>query len=165
MRRNEQGYDVHRLVEGRPLVLGGVEISHPKGLLGHSDADVVAHAICDALFGACSLGDLGRHFPDTDDAWKDASGAKLLARTVEILRVSGYVPVNVDVTVAAQAPRLAPHRETMVGNVARALALPESRVSVKFTTTERLGFEGREEGVAATAVALVGRIPLAPEVR
>ena len=159
------GYDVHRLVEGRPLVLGGVEISHPKGLLGHSDADVVAHAICDALFGACSLGDLGRHFPDTDEAWKDASGAKLLARTVEILRVSGYVPVNVDVTVAAQAPRLAPHRETMVGNVARALALPESRVSVKFTTTERLGFEGREEGVAATAVALVGRIPLAPEVR
>jgi 2-C-methyl-D-erythritol 4-phosphate cytidylyltransferase/2-C-methyl-D-erythritol 2,4-cyclodiphosphate synthase len=159
------GYDVHRLVEGRRLVLGGVEIPHPKGLLGHSDADVVAHAICDALLGAGSLGDIGRRFPDSDATWKDAPGEKLLARTVEILRLSGYVPVNVDVTVSAQAPRLAPHRDAMIGNVARALALPESRVSVKFTTTERLGFEGREEGVAATAVALVGRIPLVPEVR
>jgi len=159
------GYDVHRLVEGRPLVLGGVEITHSKGLLGHSDADVIAHSVCDALFGASGLGDLGTHFPDTDVTWKDAKGGTLLARTVEILRVSGYVPVNVDVTVAAQAPRLAPHREGMVANVARALALPESRVSVKFTTTERLGFEGREEGIAATAVALVGRIPLVPEAR
>ncbi|MFN8178538.1 MAG: 2-C-methyl-D-erythritol 4-phosphate cytidylyltransferase [bacterium] len=159
------GYDVHRLVEGRSLVLGGVTIEHSKGLLGHSDADVVAHAVCDALLGASGLGDLGEHFPDTDVLWKDAKGQRLLARTVEILRVSGYVPVNVDVTVAAQAPKLAPHREAMVGNVARALALPESRVSVKYTTTERLGFEGREEGIAATAVALVGRIPLVPEVR
>jgi 2-C-methyl-D-erythritol 4-phosphate cytidylyltransferase/2-C-methyl-D-erythritol 2,4-cyclodiphosphate synthase len=158
------GYDVHRLVEGRALVLGGVEIGHAKGLLGHSDADVLAHAVCDALLGAAALGDIGGRFPDDDPAWKDAKGATLLARTVEILRDSGYVPVNVDVTVAAQAPRLAPHRERMVAQVAGALRLPESRVSVKFTTTERLGFEGREEGIAATAVALVGRIPLAPEV-
>lgn len=158
------GYDVHRLAPGRPLVLGGVTIEHPTGLLGHSDADVLAHAVCDALLGAAALGDIGWHFPDDDPAWKDAPGAKLLARTVEILRDSGYVPVDVDVTVAAQAPRLSPHRETMVANVARALRLPESRVSVKFTTTERLGFEGREEGIAATAVALVGRIPAVPEV-
>ncbi len=157
------GFDVHRLVEGRPLVLGGVEIPHRLGLFGHSDADVVAHAVCDALLGAAALGDLGDHFPDHDPAWKNASGAKLLARTVEILRVSGYVPVNVDVTVAAQAPTLAAWRAAMTSNVARNVRLPESRVSVKFTTTERLGFEGREEGIAATAVALVGRIPLAPE--
>lgn len=157
------GYDVHRLVEGRRLVIGGVEIPHPKGLLGHSDADVLAHAVCDALLGAASLGDLGRHFPDEDPTWKDVSGAALLERTVEILRLSGYVPVNVDATVAAQAPRLAPHREAMTSNLARALHLPDARVSVKFTTTERLGFEGREEGIAATAVALVGRIPLVPE--
>jgi 2-C-methyl-D-erythritol 4-phosphate cytidylyltransferase/2-C-methyl-D-erythritol 2,4-cyclodiphosphate synthase len=159
------GFDVHRLVEERPLVLGGVEIPHRLGLLGHSDADVIAHALCDALLGAASLGDIGVHFPDGAPAWKGASGAKLLARTVEILRDSGYVPVNVDVTVSAQAPKLAAWREAMTSNVARALRLPESRVSVKFTTTERLGFEGREEGIAATAVALVGRIPLAPEAR
>lgn len=159
------GFDVHRLVEGRPLILGGVEIPHRLGLLGHSDADVLAHAVCDALLGGAALGDLGEHFPDDDPAWQGASGAKLLTRTVEILRDSGYVPVNVDVTVAAQAPKLAAFRDAMTANVARALRLPESRVSVKFTTTERLGFEGREEGIAATAVALVGRIPLAPEAR
>ena len=158
------GFDVHALVEGRPLILGGVEIPHAKGLLGHSDADVLSHAVCDALLGAAALGDIGLHFPDTDAAWKDAPGAKLLARTVEILRDSGYVPVNVDVTVAAQVPRLAPYRESMVAHLAEHLRLPRSRVSVKFTTTERLGFEGREEGISATAIALVGRIPLAPEV-
>ena len=158
------GFDVHALVEGRPLILGGVEIPHPKGLLGHSDADVLSHAVCDALLGAAALGDIGLHFPDTDAAWKGAPGAKLLARTVEILRDSGYVPVNVDATVAAQVPRLAPHRESMVAHLAEHLRLPRSRVSVKFTTTERLGFEGREEGISATAIALVGRIPLAPEV-
>ncbi len=158
------GYDVHRLVEGRPLILGGVEIPHPTGLLGHSDADVLDHAVCDALLGGAALGDLGLHFPDTDPRWKDAKGSVLLARTVEILRDSGYVPVNVDATVAAQAPRLAPHRDAMVTHLATFLRLPESRVSVKFTTTERLGFEGREEGIAASAIALVGRIPLAPEV-
>lgn len=157
------GYDVHRLVENRPLVLGGVRIDHPKGLLGHSDADVLSHAVCDALLGAGAAGDLGHHFPDTDDAWKDATGPALLAATVEILRDSGYVPVNVDATVAAQAPKLAPWRDAMVANIASALRLPEPRVSVKFTTTEGLGFEGRQEGISATAVAQVGRLPLLPE--
>jgi 2-C-methyl-D-erythritol 4-phosphate cytidylyltransferase/2-C-methyl-D-erythritol 2,4-cyclodiphosphate synthase len=160
------GLDVHRLVEGRPLVLGGVDIPHRLGLDGHSDADVVAHAVCDALLGAAGAGDLGEHFPDTDEAWRGVSGAELLARTVEILRGVGYVPVNVDTTVSAQAPRLAPHRERMVRNLARALRLPESRVSVKFGTTEHLGYEGREEGISASAVALVATLPLvaAPDV-
>jgi len=157
------GLDIHRLVEGRPLVLGGVEIPHPKGLDGHSDADVIAHAVCDALLGAVGAGDIGEHFPDTEEAWKGASGESLLSRTVEILAGFGYVPVNVDATVSAQAPRLAPYRERMVRNLARALRLPDSRVSVKFGTTERLGFEGREEGISATAVALVGTIPVTPE--
>ncbi len=152
------GRDVHRLVEGRPLVLGGVRVPHPKGLLGHSDADVISHAICDALLGAAGKGDLGQHFPDTDKEWKGVSGAELLTRTVEILREVEYVPVNVDVTVCAQAPRLATYREEMIGNVARALRLPTSHVSVKFTTTEGLGFEGREEGISADAVVLVGRV-------
>jgi 2-C-methyl-D-erythritol 2,4-cyclodiphosphate synthase/2-C-methyl-D-erythritol 4-phosphate cytidylyltransferase len=157
------GYDVHRLEPGRRLVLGGVEIPHERGLLGHSDADVLSHAICDALLGAAARGDLGVHFPDDDPAWKDVSGAELLARTLEILRESGYVPVNVDATVSAQAPRLSPHREAMIENLATGLRLPADRVSVKFTTTERLGFEGREEGISATAVAQVGTIPVAPE--
>ncbi|HMB70686.1 MAG TPA: 2-C-methyl-D-erythritol 2,4-cyclodiphosphate synthase, partial [bacterium] len=157
------GHDVHRLEEGRPLILGGVTIDHPRGLAGHSDADVLSHAIADALFGAAGLGDLGHHFPDTDDEWKDASGERLLVRAVEILGDSGYVPTNVDATVSAQSPRLAPHRAAMVTNLARALDLPESRVSVKFTTTERLGFEGREEGISATAVAQVGSLPRIPE--
>jgi 2-C-methyl-D-erythritol 2,4-cyclodiphosphate synthase len=136
-------------------VLGGVAIPHPCGLLGHSDADVVAHAVCDALLGAAGRGDLGVHFPDSDERWKDAPGAELLARTVEILREVGYVPVNVDVTVSAASPRLAPYRERMIENLAEALELPASRVSVKFGTTEGLGFEGREEGISADAVALV----------
>jgi 2-C-methyl-D-erythritol 4-phosphate cytidylyltransferase/2-C-methyl-D-erythritol 2,4-cyclodiphosphate synthase len=157
------GYDVHRLEEGRPLVLGGVTIEHDRGLLGHSDADVLAHAICDALLGAAGAGDLGVHFPDTDPEWEDATGARLLSATVEILQDSGYVPLNVDATVAAEAPKLAPGREAMIANLAAALRLPESRVSVKFTTTERLGFEGRQEGISATAVAHVGCIPLVPE--
>jgi 2-C-methyl-D-erythritol 4-phosphate cytidylyltransferase / 2-C-methyl-D-erythritol 2,4-cyclodiphosphate synthase len=157
------GLDVHRLEEGRPLVLGGVTIEHARGLLGHSDADVLAHAVCDALFGAAGAGDLGQHFPDTDPEWKDASGARLLTATVEILRDSGYVPLNVDATVSAQAPRLAPHRNAMIANLAAALRLPESRVSVKFTTTEHLGFEGRQEGISAAAVAHVGRLPFPAE--
>ncbi|MCA9750998.1 MAG: 2-C-methyl-D-erythritol 2,4-cyclodiphosphate synthase [Gemmatimonadetes bacterium] len=157
------GQDVHRLVEGRPLVLGGVTIPHTKGLLGHSDADVLAHAICDALLGAAGAGDLGEHFPDTDDEWKGAAGATLIARTVEILSGFGYVPVNVDAMVSAQAPRLASWRPEMVKNLAEALRLPESSVSVKFGTTERLGFEGREEGISATAVALVATLPSTSE--
>ena len=158
------GHDVHRLVEGRPLVIGGVRIEHPTGLDGHSDADVLAHAIADALFGAAAQGDLGHHFPDTDAEWKDASGAELLRRTVEILAEVGYVPVNVDATVTAQSPRLAPHRAAMIENLASALRLPEDRVSVKFTTSEGLGFEGRGEGISATAIAQVGRLPSLPEI-
>ncbi len=157
------GYDVHRLEEGRRLILGGVEIPFERGLLGHSDADVLAHAVCDALLGAAAAGDIGDHFPDDDPEWKGVSGATLLARTVEVLRESGYVPINVDATVSAQAPRLAPHRDGMVENLSRALRLPPARVSVKFTTTERLGFEGRGEGISARAVAMVGTIPLVPE--
>jgi len=157
------GFDVHRLVEGRPLVLGGVRIEHHVGLLGHSDADVLAHAVCDALLGAASLGDIGVHFPDTSSEWKGVAGTELLRRTVEILAEFGYVPLNVDATVNAQAPRLAPHRREMIEHIASALRLPEARVSVKFTTTEHLGFEGREEGISANAVAQIGRIPLIPQ--
>jgi 2-C-methyl-D-erythritol 4-phosphate cytidylyltransferase/2-C-methyl-D-erythritol 2,4-cyclodiphosphate synthase len=156
------GTDVHRLTEGRPLVLGCVEIEHPRGLDGHSDADVLAHAICDALLGAAASGDIGDHFPDSSPEWEGASGERLLRRTVEILVEFGYVPLNVDATVSAQAPRLAPHRQRMIDHIARALRLPGARVSVKFTTTEHLGFEGREEGISATAVAQIGRIPLIP---
>jgi 2-C-methyl-D-erythritol 4-phosphate cytidylyltransferase/2-C-methyl-D-erythritol 2,4-cyclodiphosphate synthase len=157
------GRDVHRLAAGRPLVLGGVTVPHDKGLEGWSDADVLAHAVCDALLGAAGAGDLGVHFPDTDERWKGASGAALLSRTVEILRETGYVPVNVDATVSAQAPRLAPHRRAMVANLARAAGLPESRVSVKFTTTEGLGFEGAGEGISADCVAMVGQVLPLPE--
>ncbi len=157
------GHDVHRLVPGRPLWLGGVSVPHELGLDGHSDADVLAHAVCDALLGAACAGDIGVHFPDGDEAWRGAPGRDLLARTVEILREVGYVPVNVDATVCAQSPRLSPFREAMSRAMADALRLPVERVSVKFTTTERLGFEGREEGISATAVALVGRIPWIPE--
>ncbi|GJM44707.1 MAG: bifunctional enzyme IspD/IspF [Gemmatimonadota bacterium] len=158
------GYDVHRLEEGRPLILGGVTIAHAKGLLGHSDADVLSHAIVDALFGAAGVGDLGHHFPDTDAEWEGASGERLLVAAVEILRDSGYVPTNVDATVSAQAPQLAPHRAAMIAHLARALLLPEQRVSVKFTTTERLGFEGREEGISATAVVQIGSLPMVAEI-
>jgi 2-C-methyl-D-erythritol 2,4-cyclodiphosphate synthase/2-C-methyl-D-erythritol 4-phosphate cytidylyltransferase len=159
------GHDVHRLTKERPLILGGVHIPHALGLEGHSDADVLAHAICDALLGAASQGDLGEHFPDRDEAWRGAPGRELLMRTVEILREVGYVPVNVDATVCAQSPHLSPYRDAMAANLAEALYLPRERVSVKFTTTERLGFEGREEGISATAVAMVGRIPWIAEAR
>ncbi|HMB69566.1 MAG TPA: 2-C-methyl-D-erythritol 4-phosphate cytidylyltransferase [bacterium] len=157
------GRDVHRLVAGRPLILGGVTVPHDKGLDGWSDADVLSHAVCDALLGAAGAGDLGVHFPDTDDEWKGVTGAALLARTVEILRETGYVPVNVDATVSAQAPKLAPHRPAMVANLARAVGLPESRVSVKFTTTEGLGFEGAGEGISTDCVAMVGQVVSLPE--
>jgi 2-C-methyl-D-erythritol 4-phosphate cytidylyltransferase/2-C-methyl-D-erythritol 2,4-cyclodiphosphate synthase len=159
------GHDVHRLTKDRPLILGGVHIPHALGLEGHSDADVLAHAICDALLGAACQGDLGDHFPDTDETWRGAPGRDLLARTVEILREVGYVPVNIDATVCAQSPTLSPFREAMAENLAQALHLPRERISVKFTTTERLGFEGREEGISATAVAMVGHIPWIAEMR
>ena len=150
-----QGYDVHRLVEGRRLILGGVDIPHVKGLDGHSDADVLAHAIADALLGAAALGDIGKHFPDTDPAYKGADSLKLLARVTEILGENGFAVSNVDSTVIAQAPKLAPHIEKMRENLAAAMGLPVDRVSVKATTEEKLGFSGRGEGISAQAICLI----------
>lgn len=150
-----QGYDAHRLAEGRRLVLCGVEIPYEKGLVGHSDADVAAHALMDALLGAAALGDIGMHFPDSDPAYEGADSMALLRRTADILKEHGWRPGNVDVTIIAQAPKLMPYRERMRENVARALKIPVERVSVKATTTERMGFEGRGEGMSATAVATI----------
>lgn len=149
------GYDVHRLVPGRALILGGVEIPFERGLLGHSDADVLAHAIGDALLGAAALGDLGHHFPDTDERYRGISSLWLLDRIVSLLRDAGLAVVNVDATVVAERPRLAAYVQAMRANLSRALGLPLECVSVKATTTEGLGFPGREEGLAAYAVALV----------
>ena len=149
------GYDAHRLVSGRPLILGGVEIPHALGLLGHSDADVLSHAIGDALLGAVGAGDLGTHFPDKDLAFKDISSLILLKRIMEIVRDRGFAPQNVDATIVAQAPRLAPHIPAMQANLAPILGLAPSEVNVKATTTELMGFTGRGEGIAAYAVVLV----------
>lgn len=149
------GYDVHRLVEGRKLILGGVEIPFVKGLKGHSDADVLVHAIMDALLGAAGLGDIGRHFPDTDPAYQGISSLLLLRKVGEKLAESGYAPHNVDSTVVAQAPRLSGHIERMRDNVAGALGINRSFVNIKATTTEGLGFAGSGEGIASYAVALV----------
>ncbi len=149
------GYDVHAFVTDRPLFLGGVEIPHTHGLLGHSDADVLLHAICDALLGAAGLGDIGRHFPDSDPAYKGISSLLLLERTVNLIAQHGFRVQNVDSTVVLQRPRLAPHIDRMVEAVAVAMKVPPGRVNIKATTTEKLGFTGREEGIAAYAVALV----------
>ena len=149
------GYDVHALVEGRPLVIGGVTVPHPRGLAGHSDADVLLHAISDALLGALALGDLGAHFPDTDPKWKGADSRALLRHVVSLVQARGYGVGNVDATVIAQAPKLAPFIAAMRDNVAADLGCDVASVSIKATTTERLGFEGREEGIAAEAVVLV----------
>lgn len=150
-----QGYDVHRLVEGRKLVLGGVEVPCEKGLLGHSDADVLTHALMDALLGACALGDIGHLFPDSDPAYAGADSLKLLDQVVHVLEEKGFQVGNVDVTVIAQAPKLAPYMPEIRKNLARKLKVEESRVSVKATTEEHLGFTGRGEGIAAQAVCLV----------
>lgn len=152
------GYDVHRLTEGRRLILGGVEVPYEKGLLGHSDADVLTHAVMDALLGAAALGDIGKLFPDTDAAYAGISSILLLERVTERLREAGYAVVNLDATVLAQAPKLAPYRERMRENLARALSLDTSRVSVKATTEEGLGFTGEGLGIAAHAVALLEKI-------
>ena len=152
------GYDVHRLTEGRRLILGGVEVPYEKDLLGHSDADVLTHAVMDALLGAAALGDIGKLFPDTDAAYAGISSILLLERVAERLREAGYAVVNLDATVLAQAPKLAPYRERMLENLARALALDASRVSVKATTEEGLGFTGEGLGIAAHAVALLEKI-------
>lgn len=149
------GYDVHRLVEERRLILGGVEIPYEKGLLGHSDADVLLHAIMDAMLGAAALGDIGRHFPDTDPAYKGADSMVLLHACREKLRAAGYRVHNLDALICAQAPKMAPHIETMRANIARALALEVDAVNVKATTTERLGFVGDGSGISAYAVCLL----------
>ena len=151
------GYDVHRLVEGRRLILGGVHIPFPKGLLGHSDADVLSHAVCDALLGAAGLGDMGEHFPDTDDQYKGMDSLILLKRCNSFVKAEGYELINMDTTIMAQAPKLLPYRSEIRQNLAAALDTSIGRVSVKATTTEGLGFVGREEGIAAMCVALIGR--------
>ena len=155
MIRIGNGFDVHALVAGRPLILGGVTISHDRGLEGHSDADVLLHAVADAILGALALGDLGKHFPDTDPRWKGADSRALLRHVVGLAADRGYRVGNVDATVIAQAPRLAPHVPAMRANLAADLRCAVDDVSVKATTTERLGFTGREEGIAAQAVVLV----------
>ena len=151
------GYDVHRLAEGLPLWIGGVRIEHTHGLVGHSDADVLLHAICDALLGAAALGDIGKHFPDTDPQYKGISSIKLLAHVGRLLKENGYSVGNIDSTIVAQRPKMAPHIGKMRQNIADALGIEVDRVSVKATTTEHLGFEGREEGISAQAVALINK--------
>ena len=152
------GYDVHRFFEGRKLILGGVEILYEKGLLGHSDADVLLHAIADSLLGAAALGDIGKHFPDSDEKYKGADSLVLLKEVAKILRENGYSTVNVDATVIAQAPKLAPHIPEMRKNIALALGVDVGDVSVKATTEEGLGFTGNKEGIAAHAVCLIDKI-------
>ncbi len=149
------GYDVHRLVEGRKLIIGGVEIPHDKGLLGHSDADVLLHAVMDALLGAAALGDIGKHFPDSDERYKGISSVLLLEKVGELLEENNYVIENIDCTIIAQKPKMAPYIQTMRENIAKALLIDVTQVNVKATTEEGLGFTGAEEGIAATSVALL----------
>lgn len=155
MFRIGQGYDVHRLVEGRELWLCGVKVPHTLGLLGHSDADVAIHALCDALLGAMALGDIGKHFPDSDPRYKGIDSRILLGHVVGLIRSHGYDIGNVDVTIMAQKPKLAPFIQEMRQTLADTMDIDVNRVSVKATTTERLGFEGREEGISASAVCLI----------
>lgn len=150
-----QGFDVHALVEGRPLIMGGVTIPFAKGLLGHSDADVLLHAITDAVLGAAGLGDIGRHFPDTDPKWKGADSRVLLRGAMEGVRAAGWRVVNIDATIICQAPKIMPHAPAMVANIAADLDLAPAAVNIKGKTTEQLGFTGRGEGIAAQAVALL----------
>jgi len=156
--RTGNGFDVHRLVEGRRCIICGVDIPHTLGLLGHSDADVALHALSDALLGAAALGDIGKHFPDTDPKWKGADSRMLLREIVAILAREGFAPSNVDVTIIAQAPKMLPHIPQIRANVAADLSLPLDRVSIKATTTEKLGFTGRAEGIAAQASALIFKV-------
>ncbi|GAB4507045.1 MAG: 2-C-methyl-D-erythritol 2,4-cyclodiphosphate synthase [Sulfuricaulis sp.] len=151
------GYDVHPLVAGRDLILGGVKIPHGKGLHGHSDADVLIHAICDACLGAAGLGDIGRHFPDADPQYKNIDSRKLLRKVKEAIAERGWKIANIDSTIVAQAPRVAPYLAQMIVNVSVDLGIPAENINIKATTTEKLGFAGREEGIAAHAVALLER--------
>ena len=150
-----QGFDVHALVAGRRLVMGGVEIPHSKGLEGHSDADVLLHAICDALLGAAAMGDIGMHFPDTDPKYSEIDSRELLRSVAKKVGAAGYKVVNVDATIIAQEPRMAPHVPRMIGNISTDLGVKPSQVSIKATTTEGLGYIGRGEGIAAQAIALL----------
>jgi 2-C-methyl-D-erythritol 2,4-cyclodiphosphate synthase len=152
-----QGFDVHALVPGRKLVIGGVDIPFERGLLGHSDADVLLHAVTDALLGVAGLGDIGRHFPDSDPRFKDADSRQLLCETARLVREAGYRTVNIDATVIARAPRMAPHVAAMAANIAADLGIEPGCVNIKAKTTESLGFTGRGEGIAAQAVALIER--------
>ena len=158
MTRFGMGYDVHRLVEGRKLILGGVDVPYEKGLLGHSDADVLLHAVSDAILGAAALGDIGTHFPDTDEQFKGADSGKLLAEVVRLVRAEGYAIGNVDATIVAQAPKLLPHIPRMRENIARLLGMAVGDVNVKATTEERLGFTGSGEGMSAYAIAGIERV-------
>ena len=158
MTRFGMGYDVHRLVEGRKLILGGVDVPYEKGLLGHSDADVLLHTVSDAILGAAALGDIGTHFPDTDEQFKGADSGKLLAEVVRLVRAEGYAIGNVDATIVAQAPKLLPHIPRMRENIARLLGVAVGDVNVKATTEERLGFTGSGEGMSAYAVAGIERV-------
>ena len=151
------GYDVHQLRNGRPCILGGVEIPHDKGPFGHSDADVLIHAICDALLGAANLRDIGFHFPDTDVAFKSADSKKLLEKVVSLVREKGYQIGNIDTTLALEAPKINPHIERMRATLASAMGISEEDISIKATTNEKMGFVGREEGVVAYAVALISK--------
>lgn len=151
------GYDVHKLAEGRELWLGGIKLEHYLGTLGHSDADVLIHAICDALLGAAGLGDIGSHFPDTSPAFKGIDSKILLKEVIEMLTIKGYHPVNIDATLALQKPLIAPYIPAMRAKLAEVMGLTPDEVSIKATTTEQLGFEGREEGISAYAVVLISR--------
>lgn len=153
-----QGYDVHKLVEGRRLILGGVDIPYDKGLLGHSDADVLVHAVMDALLGAAALGDIGRHFPDNSDDFKNISSLILLDKVFHLLKDKGYTTINIDATVIAQRPKLASHIEDMRKNIANALQCDVDQINIKATTEEGLGFTGTGEGIAAQAVCLIEKI-------
>ena len=155
MMRIGQGYDVHRLVEGRKLIIGGVDIPHNVGLLGHSDADVLLHAISDAILGAAALGDIGKHFPDTDPKFKGADSLVLLSHCGKLVREKGYRINNIDATIVAQRPKMAPHIQTMRENIARALEIEINQVNVKATTEEKLGFTGTEQGISSYAAALI----------
>jgi len=150
-----QGFDVHPLVEGRKLLIGGVEIAYEKGLEGHSDGDVLLHAICDALLGAAGMGDIGQHYPDSDASYSGIDSRRLLRDVAKKLQLGEFKVINVDATIIAQAPRMAPHIPRMIGNIASDLGVAPAAINVKATTTEELGFTGRGEGIAATAVALI----------
>jgi 2-C-methyl-D-erythritol 2,4-cyclodiphosphate synthase len=158
MIRIGHGFDVHQLVAGRKCIIGGVEIAHDKGLLGHSDADVLLHAICDALLGAAGLGDIGRHFPDTDARYQGADSRVLLKQVIALLKASGFGVGNIDATIIAQAPKMAPHIPQMVANIAADCGVELNHINVKATTTEKLGFTGRGEGIAAEAVCLIQQL-------